>query len=196
MFTMCSRYVAGGVILPLAIVLLGGCTKTEEANKASNSTASAPAPQSPAKPSASTAVSPAAASSAPAIAEADGETPGTKVEVQELKRSSNSLMLKIVIVNDSDKPLDFGYHFGDKANEIKDFATVGGITLVDAVGKKKYFVVRDTENACVCSSNLKDLAPKGRMNLWAKFPPPPDDVQKISVVIPHFTPMDDVPIGH
>ena len=104
-------------------------------------------------------------------------------------------MLKFALINNSDKPLDFGYTFVDKENQIKDFNTIGGVTLVDSAGKKKYFVVRDSENACVCSSNLKDIPPKGRMNLWAKFPPPPDDVQKISVIIPHFSPMDDVAIS-
>ena len=29
----------------------------------------------------------------------------------------------------------------------------------------------------------------------AKFPAPPDSVQKIGVVVPHFIPMDDVPIS-
>jgi hypothetical protein len=66
---------------------------------------------------------------------------------------------------------------------------------VDSAGKKKYFVVRDTENHCLCSRDVKDLSPGARTNLWAKFPAPPDDVQKISVVIPHFGPIDDAPIS-
>jgi hypothetical protein len=33
------------------------------------------------------------------------------------------------------------------------------------------------------------------MTLWARFPAPPAGVQKVSVVIPHFLPIDDVPIG-
>ena len=41
----------------------------------------------------------------------------------------------------------------------------------------------------------KDLKPGERVNLWSKFPAPPEDVQKISVVVPHFGPMDDVPIS-
>ena len=67
--------------------------------------------------------------------------------------------------------------------------------MIDAVGKKKYFVVRDTEGACLCSRDLSDIKPRNRANLFAKFPAPPEDVQKITVVIPHFIPMDDVPIS-
>ncbi len=67
--------------------------------------------------------------------------------------------------------------------------------MIDAAGKKKYFVARDTEKTCVCSRSVPNIASKSRANLWAKFPAPPEDVQKITVVIPHFIPMDDVPIG-
>ena len=70
-----------------------------------------------------------------------------------------------------------------------------GVTLVDGANKKKYFVVRDTDTNCLCSRDIKDIAPKSRVNLWAKFPAPPDDVQKISIVIPHFGPIDDVSIS-
>jgi len=183
------------LLIVFATFCLCGCFKKESKESVSPSSTAANTPaESTAKPSPSSTTTVASAP-APAIAQADGETAGTKVEVQELKRGGNSLMLKITLVNDSDKPLNFGYNFGDKDNQIKDFNTIGGVTLVDSVGKKKYFVVRDSENTCVCSSNIKDIPPKGRANLWAKFPPPPDDVQKISIIVPHFSPMDDVAIS-
>jgi hypothetical protein len=54
--------------------------------------------------------------------------------------------------------------------------------------------VRDTENTCVCSQKVPNIKSGSRASLFAKFPAPPPDVQKISIVIPHFVPMDDVPI--
>ena len=130
------------------------------------------------------------------IATADGEKPGTRVEVTELKRTSGgTLSLKFVLVNDSEQSLGFGYNYASKDNEVRDHSTIGGITLVDPVGKKKYFVVRDSEKNCVCASGLKDLGKKSRMNLWAKFPAPPENVNKVGIVIPHFQPLDDVPIS-
>jgi hypothetical protein len=172
------------------------CTKPDETKPASSKNEPAQAVQStPSKPGALSA--PGIISSSPsaaAIASADGERVGTRVDVTELKRSGdNTLTLKFVMVNDSDKGLGFGYDFCDQA--IRDFGSIGGITLVDSAGKKKYFVVRDTENHCLCSRDVKDLSPGARTNLWAKFPAPPDDVQKISVVIPHFGPIDDAPIS-
>lgn len=180
-------------LLLLAVTLsLGGCGTKKEmktSNTAPPSQSVAPATTESRPPSSTPAP---ATSSAPAIATADGDLPGTKVEVQELKRSAGTVMLKFAMINNSAKALNFGYTFGDGTG---DYDSVGGIDLIDSIGKKKYFVVRDTENTCACSRGVKDIAPGSRANLWAKFPAPPDDVQKISVVIPHFTPMDDVPIS-
>jgi hypothetical protein len=137
------------------------------------------------------------AAPAPAvIASSEGETPGRRVEVTELKRTSGgTISLKFTFINDSDKPMGFGYDYGDKSHEHTDHGSVGGVTLVDPVGKKKYFVVRDSEKECLCSRGLKDLAPRSRVNLWAKFPAPPESVKKITIEIPHFAPLDDAPIG-
>ena len=75
-------------------------------------------------------------------------------------------------------------------------ATVDGIFLVDVPGKKKYLVVRDSENHCLCSRGIeRNLGPNASLAFWAKFPVPPDSVQKIGIVVPHFAPMDDVPIS-
>jgi hypothetical protein len=169
-------------------------------------------PQAPAEPQAS-AEAPAAAPSAtpqapatapqpapqasqakPALASSDGETPGARVEVQELKRvSGGTVMLRFTMINDGDKTLNVGYDFG--AGSTSDIGTVGGVHLIEPVGKKKYLVVRDSENKCDCSRGVKDVAAKSRANLWARFPAPPDNVEKIGVVIPHFSPMDDVPLS-
>jgi hypothetical protein len=191
-----AKYFVSGVLAMLLGLSLAGCGKQEEKPTTGE------APRSAASPPGGTNVSSPATASAPsapsasALATADGERSGTRVEITELKRSSdNTLTLKLVMVNDSDKGIGFGYDFGDKANEIKDYGSIGGVNLIDSAGKKKYFVVRDTENNCVCSRGVKDIPPASRANLWAKFPAPPDDLQKISVVIPHFGPLDDVPIS-
>lgn len=195
MFNMRSKYFLNCALI-MAALFCSNCMWKEDEPKGGTASSRAVERSSPEVAPGEAASPVVVTTTIPAIAVADGETAGTKVEVQELKRSGNSLMLKISMINDSEKPLSFNYNFGDQDNSVKDFNTIGGVTLVDAAGKKKYFVVRDTENTCVCSSNIKDLAPKSRANLWAKFPAPPDEVQKISVIIPHFTPMDDVPISH
>lgn len=138
----------------------------------------------------------AAPSALAALASADGERSGARVEIIELKRSSgDTVSLKFVLINDSDGKFDFGSHYLGDGAVYSDYRSVGGVHLVDPAGKKKYLVVRDSESKCVCSTELATLEPKTRTNLWAKFPAPPVETQQVSIVVPHFSPMDDVPIS-
>jgi hypothetical protein len=210
-------------ILSVLILSTEGCGKKEEPKAPAQAPAPtaetkapqlAPAAQPPAPPEPqASAQAPAAAPSAtpqapapaaqpapqapqakPALASADGEKPGMRVDVTELKRvSGGTVMLRFTMINDGDKTLNVGYDFG--AGSTSDIGTVGGVHLIEPVGKKKYLVVRDSESKCDCSRGVKDIAAKSRANLWARFPAPPDNVEKIGVVVPHFSPMDDIPLS-
>jgi hypothetical protein len=134
------------------------------------------------------------AQSAPALATADHESGSARAEVIEQKRiAGGMLMLRVAITNNGRETLNMSREYVDPRTG--DVYSVSGLTLIDPTNKKKYFVVRDAANNCVCSEGLKDLKPGGRIIVWARFPSPPEGVQKISVMIPHFTPMDDVAIG-
>jgi hypothetical protein len=128
-----------------------------------------------------------------ALATTEGETAGVKLEVQELKVSNGVVMMKFTVTNESKAPVD-GMAMADRENLTKDYHDVSGAYLVDTANKKKYLVIRDSDNQCLCSRNLGGVAPGTAANLWARFPAPPDNVQKIGVVVPHFIPMDDVPL--
>ena len=129
-----------------------------------------------------------------ALASAEGEKSGSRVEVQELKRvSGGTVMLRFAIINDTSDRFPFGNQLIQAG--INESNTIGGVHLIDPVGKKKYLVVRDSQNNCDCSRKLTELKPKSSINLWARFPAPPDNVEKINVVIPRFAPLDDVPIS-
>ncbi|HEX6322926.1 MAG TPA: hypothetical protein VFZ36_04315 [Vicinamibacterales bacterium] len=152
----------------------------------------APAPNPSPAPAPDSAPAPAPPASQ-TLATAEGRTPGLRAEVTELKRTSGgTLTLRFTLVNDSRQTVNVG-----DVQALLDLGgsyPVGGVHLIDAAGRKKYFVARDSENRCVCSE-FTGLAPGERANHWAKFPAPPDEVQQISVVLPTFSPMDDVPIG-
>ena len=187
------------IMLTLAALSLTGCSKLGEYKTSNTNAPSSPA-STPAAAAGGQAGSeptrtvPAPVSAGPALATSDGDKPGIRVEVVELKRTSgNTVNLKFAMINDSANDLSFGYDYGEGSTT--DIGTVAGAHLIDAGGQKKYFVVRDTDGACLCSRGLHSIRPESRANLWAKCPAPPDDVQKITVVIPHFTPMDDVPIS-
>jgi hypothetical protein len=124
----------------------------------------------------------------------DGEQAGTKVVINDLKRGGSTVMLKFTIYNDSNAELGVGMRFkadGYRENGGRSFS---GLHLIDSVSKKKYFVASDSDGNCLCSEHVDDIGPKTQASLWAKFPAPPDNIQKITVEIPHFIPVDDVPI--
>ena len=125
------------------------------------------------------------------IAATDGEMPGANIKVQELKAASGAMTLKIVLENNSDKAVSL-YELMTSSEGY----SVDGIYLLDVTGKKKYLVVRDADGHCLCSRAIThEMAPNSSAAYWAKFPLPPDSVQKIGIVVPHFIPMDDVPIS-
>jgi hypothetical protein len=191
------------LVLLMSVLVVLSCAKKESSTASDTATpppastsSAATTSSAPAPASTPAAAPPAAATTSSGIASADGEKPGTRVDVSELKRGSGgTVTLKMAFVNDSDTSIGFGYNFADPDHDIRDHGSIGAVQLVDPVGKKKYFVARDSEGKCVCSTKIPDVAPHSRLSLWAKFPAPPDDVQKISIVIPHFQPLDDVAIS-
>jgi hypothetical protein len=130
------------------------------------------------------------------LGKADGDKPGTSIEVTALKPvSGHQLMLQFDMINGSSDSMSFGYNFITPAmpsDATRDDSTIAGVYLMD--GATKYLVIRDAAGACVCSNNLRPVPAKSKRSLWARFPAPPDSVTKLTVVLPHFQPVDDVPI--
>jgi len=100
-----------------------------------------------------------------------------RVDVKELKRNTDgTVTLTFVMMNDAHQPSS---------------VIVPNTYLIDGVHKKKYPVVKDTQGQCVCAT-AGSIQPKSHLTLWATFPAPPENVQKLTVVVPHFSPMPDV----
>lgn len=129
------------------------------------------------------------------IATTDGELPGTSLNVTELKASNGTVMLKFTLVNEGSRPFDPDTLNDSRDGSLHDAHAIGGVYLIDAANKKKYLAVFDTDNHCICSRQTQDIPAKSSAHLWVKFPAPPDSVAKIGVVVPHFVPMDDVPLS-
>jgi hypothetical protein len=121
----------------------------------------------------------------------DGEKPGQRIEIRDLKRDEGgTLTLRFQLINEGDHEIN-SCSFRDSSDSC---GTVGGVHLIDAGNKKKYLVVRDAQKKCVCSNGIDSVRRGDRSNAWAKFPAPPDTVQKITVVVPGFEPIEGVPI--
>lgn len=117
----------------------------------------------------------------------EGERAGTKVVVRDLKRDDGgTITLRFRVVTTNEQPSQL-------------YQLVGGyldskVHLIDAANKKKYLVVKDSSNKCECTELRGSVAKDAPVNLWAKFPAPPATVQKITVVVSGFEPIESVPI--
>src|ERR1700690_1939511 len=88
----------------LVIAAMAGCGKKEEAQPVQ---APAPASQAAPSPAPTSAPAPAAApvSAGTPLAATDGDIPGIRVAVNELRRSSSAVTLKFTVYNDTDGAL-------------------------------------------------------------------------------------------
>jgi hypothetical protein len=181
--------------LPMAAFLLplafSGCSQNPPtAPEKSSAVATPPAATPATTPAVAT---PATTPAAPAaLATIDSDLPGLKTAINDLKRTSSTLTLKFTVFNNSDTKFNpQGVFDGDSYHRYRH---LGGVHLIDGVSKKKYFVVTDSDGSFLSSNDISDIPPKSQITVWAKFPAPPDEVQKITVEIPHFMPVEDVPI--
>lgn len=124
----------------------------------------------------------------------EGANPDLRIEVRDLKRGDGGVVtLRLRLVNGSDEAFDASCDMRDPAFD-DSCGEFTGAYLLDAANKKKYTVVRDSENTCVCSG-VEDVEAGDRMNIWATFPAPPADVSEVTVVVPLFEPIEGVPIA-
>ena len=117
----------------------------------------------------------------------EGEAAGTKIVIKDIKRDEGgTVTLQFQMVNDNEKPAPV-YQLLDGSLDDK-------VHLIDAASKKKYLTVKDASDHCICSKAKGEVEKDKPINLWAKFPAPPDSVQKITVVVSGFIPVKSVPI--
>lgn len=64
--------------------------------------------------------------------------------------------------------------------------SVAGATLVDAVGKKRYLVLRDTEGRCACTTGLAVIKAGESVAFFAQFPAPPATTTEVVFGLPTF----------
>ena len=177
-----TRFFSHGFLLPLAIA----CATNTVAEPLHRITA----PPTPAL--APTAPMPQAATSQPAdtkpIATVESSIDGIRVEVTQLRRmSGGTVELRFAVINDTDRDVNY--------SEAKFFSPqLSELVLIDPIGKKKYFIVQDKLGTCVCSG-ASQVNRRSRVRLWARFPAPPESVERISIVFPSIPPVDDVPVS-
>lgn len=64
--------------------------------------------------------------------------------------------------------------------------SVAGATLVDKEGKKRYYILRDTDGRCLCTSGLTKIDPGKSIPVFFQFPAPPESTTEIDFQMPTF----------
>ncbi|MFD8288954.1 hypothetical protein [Streptomyces lavendulae] len=64
--------------------------------------------------------------------------------------------------------------------------SVAGATLVDKAGKKRYYVLRDTESRCLCTTGVSSVDPGQVVPFFAQFPAPPASTTDVEFSLPTF----------
>ncbi|MFD0719605.1 hypothetical protein [Streptomyces globosus] len=74
-----------------------------------------------------------------------------------------------------------------RGNELNSSgASVAGVTLIDKAGKKRYYVLRDTEGRCLCTTGLTVIEAGQTVPFFAQFPAPPTSTTEVEFNLPTF----------
>ncbi|MCX4674617.1 hypothetical protein OG413_04645 [Streptomyces sp. NBC_01433] len=121
------------------------------------------------------------------LAEVRGEG-GLKLVVQQVKRDAGGFVtVQAEIRNGGDGTRNSASWGGQESSVVaKNPNSVAGATLVDKVGKKRYYVLRDTDARCLCTTAIAPLSPGESAPIFMQFPAPPETTTEVDFSLPTF----------
>ncbi|MGW6559021.1 hypothetical protein [Streptomyces hydrogenans] len=138
---------------------------------------------------------------APAEAEQPSEEPmetlvlvkgrkGVELAIQSAERDAGGfLTIRGRLTNSSGSAVTLPAEMrGDETEVVKHGKSLGGATLIDSVGKKRYYVLRDTDGRPLTTTNLDSLGPGKSTAVFMQFPAPPATTTEVSFQLPTFEP--------
>jgi hypothetical protein len=76
---------------------------------------------------------------------------------------------------------------GDETEVIAHGPSLGGATIVDSKGKKRYYTLRDTEGRPLTTTGLGNLEAGQTLPVFMQFPAPPTSTSEVSLQVPTFS---------
>lgn len=76
---------------------------------------------------------------------------------------------------------------GDETEITKHGFSLGGATLVDSKGKKRYYVLRDTDGRPLTSTGITNVDAGQTIPVFMQFPAPPADTTEVTLQLPTFS---------
>ncbi|MFE3634795.1 hypothetical protein [Streptomyces cellostaticus] len=79
---------------------------------------------------------------------------------------------------------------GNETEIIRNGRSFGGATLVDSKGRKRYYVLRDTDGRPLTTTGVSSIKSGEAVPVFMQFPAPPADTNEVSFQMPMFAPAD------
>ncbi|MEU7071932.1 hypothetical protein AB0B30_25745 [Streptomyces narbonensis] len=183
-YAMNRRKAVAVIAVVSAALLMGGCG-AEEKPKVDKPAATTSAPQT----GAPTQASQEAEEPAESLAILKGRQ-GVELSISSAERDAGGfLTIKGQLKNSSGSAVILPAEMrGNETEVIKHGLTLAGATLVDSVGKKRYYVLRDTDGRPLTTTGLDSLGPGKSTAVFMQFPAPPATTTEVSFQLPTFEP--------
>ncbi|WP_363325546.1 hypothetical protein [uncultured Streptomyces sp.] len=121
------------------------------------------------------------------LAEVQGQSGVVLRVTQVLRDSGGFVTVQAVIENKGDTAVNPSSWVGEERGVVEaSFNSVAGATLVDKAGKKRYYVLRDTDNRCLCTTKIRALQPGASTAVFMQFPAPPATTTEVDFSLPTF----------
>ncbi|MFF9621715.1 hypothetical protein [Streptomyces griseosporeus] len=75
---------------------------------------------------------------------------------------------------------------GNETEVVRNGRSLGGATLVDSKGKKRYYVLRDTDGRPLTTTGFSTIKPGEALSVFMQFPAPPAETTDVSFQLPTF----------
>ncbi|MGA4981773.1 DUF3426 domain-containing protein [Streptomyces cellulosae] len=113
---------------------------------------------------------------------------GLLLQVTSVERDDGGFVtVNGTLKNDSDKSLNLPAQLsGNETEVIRNGRSLGGATLVDSKGKKRYYVLRDTDGRPLTTTGITGIKSGESVPVFMQFPAPPTDTVEVSLQLPMF----------
>ncbi|MDL5203552.1 hypothetical protein [Streptomyces sp. ALI-76-A] len=134
--------------------------------------------------------------SRPSTQEGESEAPlaelrgpdGLVLEITSAERDSGGFVtVNGILKNDGDKGVAIPASLsGNETEIIRNGRSLGGATLVDSKGKKRYYVLRDTDGRPLTTTGFSTVKAGETVAVFMQFPAPPTDTTDVTFQLPAF----------
>ncbi|MFG1810611.1 hypothetical protein [Streptomyces sp. NPDC049040] len=185
-----STWHRGTTVLAMTAVgalMLSACGGGGGGDKKADGKASSSATSSHDKPSKGDDATPSAAPTQ-ILAQIKGEHDIVVVINSAVRDEDGFVTVQGALTNNGDSVFNAVTWRGPETALIPSGPSIAGAVLVDEAGKKRYYVLRDTDGKCLCTMGLTLIQPKETRPLFAQFPSPPATTTQVEFELPTMPP--------